>query len=541
MPETTKAYDNKKGLPKVTRSICPECGKIIEAEYYEKDGKVFAKKTCPEHGDYDCLIWSDAKMYLRMEDYAVDGIGLVNPNDQVNPEPASNNVKVVIDGQDIKMHTSTILANLDLTNRCNMTCPICFAEANSAGYVYEPSFDEVIAMMKTLREESPVKCTAIQFAGGEPTIYPRFFDVIKAAKEMGFAQIQVASNGLEFAKSVEFCRKAKEAGLNTIYLSFDGTKDDIYIQARNRKMFHIKEKVIENLRSLEHHPSVVLVPTVVKGMNDDNIGGIMDFAFKNADIVLGVNFQPVAFTGRITREELEKGRFTLTDLVKNFGEQTGYTQDSDWYPVPIVAPVSRFVSALKGKPMVTFTAHPHCGLATYLFKGDDGKVVPIPRFIDVNKLMKGIDEIASNMFEAKYFKKLKAAKALKLLDQCIIESEMPAGYDKKKFKEMIKSILTDKSKKALAEFSWRTMYVGGMHFQDSYNYDLSRVERCAIHYVTPDLRVIPFCAYNSGPEYRVEVEKKYSVPLAEWKEKHKKEAKELEEALITPEDQRPDA
>lgn len=539
MPETTRKYDNATGLPKTTRSICPECGKVIEAQYYEKDGKVYAKKTCPEHGEYDSLIWSDVKQYLRVENYATDGIGLTNPDDTVSAEPEKN-VKINIGGEELSLHTTTLLANLDLTNRCNMTCPICFAEANSAGYVYEPSFDQVIAMMKTLRDERPVKCTAIQFAGGEPTIYPRFFDVLRAAKEMGFAQIQVASNGIEFAKSVEFCRKAKEAGLNTIYLSFDGTKDDIYIQARNRKMFHIKEKVIENLRSLEHRPSVVLVPTVVKGMNDDNLGGIMEFAFKNSDIILGVNFQPVAFTGRITREDLERGRFTLTDLVKDFGEQTGYTKDSDWYPVPIVAPVSKFLSAYKGKPMVTFTAHPHCGLATYLFKGDDGKVVPIPRFVDVDRLMKGLDELAVKMDKSR-FKKYYLIKALPLLKKCIIESEMPAGYNKKRFIGLLKNILTDKSKKALAEFSWRTMYVGGMHFQDSYNYDLSRVERCAIHYVTPDLRVIPFCAYNSGPEYRVEIEKKYSVPIAEWKAQHKKEAKELEEALIVPEDQRPDA
>jgi uncharacterized radical SAM superfamily Fe-S cluster-containing enzyme len=97
--------------------------------------------------------------------------------------------------------------------------------------------------------------------------------------------------------------------------------------------------------------------------------------------------------------------------------------------------------------------------------------------------------------------------------------------------------MSKKSKESLAAFSWGMMYVGAMHFQDSYNYDFERVKRCSIHYVTPDCRVIPFCAYNSGIEMRQEIEKKFSVPLAEWKEKNKEEAAKLAEALIVPTDE----
>ena len=105
---------------------------------------------------------------------------------------------------------------------------------------------------------------------------------------------------------------------------------------------------------------------------------------------------------------------------------------------------------------------------------------------------------------------------------------------------VLSGITGDSTKKTLAKFSWKNMYIGAMHFQDAHNYDLERVCRCSVHYATPDMRVIPFCAYNGGPEYRMEVEKKYSMPIAEWKEKHKEEAKALEQALIVPEDQRPD-
>lgn len=535
MPATAQKYGLPTGLPRKTESICPECGKVLETEIYDKDGKVFAKKTCPEHGEFDSLIWSDTEFYLRAEKYGMDGIGVYNEDDTTSDD---DNVRIMIGDRGVDLKTTTILCNIDLTNRCNMTCPICFAEANSAGYVYEPDYDTIVRMMEMLRNQKPAKCPSIQFSGGEPTIHPRFFDIIKKSRELGFTQVQVATNGLEF-RDIEFCKKAVEAGVHTLYLSFDGVTDDVYIQARARKMFHVKKQVIENLRSLPKHPSVVLVPTVVKGMNDTQLGDIVKFAFDNADVVRGVNFQPVAFTGRVTNEELERGRFTIPDLVKNFNEQTGWTDKDDWWPVPVVAPVSNLVSQLMGKNKVTFTVHPHCGIATYLYKGDDGKITPIPKFIDVDKFYFGMVELGERIDKAR-FKKLYALKVLKLVDKCIIESGLPDGMTKKDFKRLIKSLITDDSKSTLAQFSWRTMFIGGMHFQDSYNYDIQRVERCAIHYATPDLRVIPFCAYNSGPEYRQEIEAKYSVPLAEWKEKHKKEAKELEDALIVPEDQRPD-
>lgn len=538
MTATIRDYAIKLGLPKKTDSICPECGKILEATLFEKDGKVYMEKECPEHGKFKDVYWSDVNMYLKAEKYAHDGIGVFNPMDEsLNGE----NANFLVDGKRIDMLSSTALANIDLTNRCNMNCPICFAVANQAGYVFEPDYDTVVKMLETLRNEKPIKCTAVQFAGGEPTVYPRFVDVIKKAKEMNFAQVQVATNGLRFAKEYDFLRDSALAGLNTIYLSFDGVSDDIYLQARDRKMFKVKLDVIENCRKLRKEigkcPSIVLVPTVVKGMNDHQVGDIVKFAIDHSDVVRGVNFQPVAFTGRIDHEELEKGRYTLPDLARDISEQTGYTTVDDWYPVPVVAPISNFASIILGENKVTFSVHPHCGIATYIFIDDRGNVVPFPRFVDVDKFSKGMTEIGMKA-ENVIFKKFTAIKLLKLLDKCIIRENMPEGLDKEKFKLMIKGIVSNKSKKMLAEFSWRMMMIGGMHFQDDSNYDVERVKRCCIHYVTPDCKIIPFCAYNGGPNYRKITEQKYATPLAEWKAAHKKEAKELEDALIVPEDQK---
>ncbi len=542
MTITATEYAIKKGLPKKTQSICPECGKILEATIFEKDGKVYMDKSCPEHGNFCDVYWSDAEMYLRAEKYAYDGVGLHNAMDRTINDN-DDTVHIVIDGQRIDMLSCSAIANVDLTNRCNMNCPICFANANDQGYVLEPSFEEVHEMLVALRSEKPIKCTAVQFAGGEPTVHPRFVDIVRDAKQLGFAQVQVATNGIDFAKRYEFLKASKEAGLNTIYLSFDGVSDDVYVRARGRKMFNVKLQVLENCRRLIKDglksPSIVLVPTVVMGMNDHQIGDIIKFAFENSDVIRGVNFQPVAFTGRVTQEEVSEGRFTLPDLVNRVNEQTGFATKDDWYPVPVVAPISKFASIILGQNKVTFTTHPHCGIATYLFQDDKGNVVPFPRFVDVARFSAGLNEIADKAENAR-FKKLYVAKLIKLLNSCVDESKMPEGLTKKKFVMLIKDVMSDKSKDTLAAFSWKMMLVAGMHFQDSYNYDVERVRRCGVHYITPDLQIIPFCAYNSGPEFRKEVESRLAVPLAEWREKHKEEAKKLAEALIIPEDQKPD-
>jgi uncharacterized radical SAM superfamily Fe-S cluster-containing enzyme len=534
-------YAVKKGLPKNTKSVCPECGMVLVAELRDEGGKVYMDKTCPKHGRYHDVYWSDTELFIRAEKFAHDGIGLINPADK--NMKAGEKVYIYIGDEKVELLTCSALANVDLTNRCNMNCPICFANANQQGYVYEPDYEAIVKMLDALRAEEPIKCTAVQFSGGEPTIHPDFIRIIKAAKERNFAQVQAATNGIVFAKNYELLKDASEAGLNTIYLSFDGVSDDVYLQARDRKMFKVKKDVIENCRKLKAEvgkcPSIVLVPTIVRGMNDHQIGDMVKFSFDNSDVVRGINFQPVAFTGRITKEDLEKGRFTLPDLVREFEKQTGYTTNDDWYPVPVVAPISDFASVLLGQKKVTFTTHPHCGIATYVFMDENGKVTPFPRFIDVTKFTEGLKELSKKV-EKGGSKSMHKLRLVLLLNRCVKKEHLPGGVSKRKFAKMMSSVMSKRSKTALASFSWKVMFFGGMHFQDMHNYDVERVRRCGVHYMTPDCRIIPFCAYNGGPEYRKEVEDKFSIPLAEWKAKNKKGAAELEAAMVVPEDQRPD-
>src|SRR6266542_4207373 len=270
------------GLPKITQSLCPECNAPLEARIFENEGRVVMEKSCPKHGDFRDTIYSDVRMYLKMEQWTFgDNRGVTNPTVRdADRCPTACGL--------CSMHTShTGLANLDLTNRCNLTCPVCFANANTAGYLFEPDFECVRRMLQALRDEKPVAGRIVQFSGGAPTIYPRFHDALRLAKEMGFSHIQIATNGIKF-QSLEFAQQAKEAGLHTLYLQFDGVSDDVYRRTRGEPLWEKKRKCIENVRRAGL--KIVFVPTIIKGVNDDQIGEILRVALENIDCVSGISF-----------------------------------------------------------------------------------------------------------------------------------------------------------------------------------------------------------------------------------------------------------
>src|SRR2546426_258609 len=452
----------QKGLPRRTGSLCPECLKVIPATLYIGDGALKMKKTCKEHGEFDEVCWSDAEMYLRAETWPFEGVGLENPqivDAKVCPyECGLSNLH----------YSATSLCNIDLTNRCNLKCPICFANANAAGYVFEPTFEQIVYEFAVLRAQRPIPVAAIQFAGGEPTIYPQFPEIVKAAKDMGFPQVQVATNGIRLATEDGFLDKVAEAGLNTIYLQFDGLREENYIKARGRPLLDIKLKVIERVRERKgknlQTPTICFVPTMVNSFN-------------------------------------------------------GYLTRDDWYPVPFVSPISELVSVLTDTAKPSFTSHPACGLASYLFLESGKDPVPITRFIDVEGLMEDLWLLAQDTKDKK-IKFTSKLKALQLLKRHFKPEEAPEGMGLAKMLKILNRMFTKGDKAGAAEFSWSTMYVGGMHFQDNYNYDIERVKRCVIHYATPDGKVIPFCAYNTGPNFREEIEKKFAVPIEEWRGRH---------------------
>jgi 7,8-dihydro-6-hydroxymethylpterin dimethyltransferase len=482
-------------LIKKTRSLCPTCKKTVEAEISEEAGKVWLTRVCPEHGQSRHLYWSDARMYHRFAEYDAPGTGVANPQKVVDNDGCPKDC-----GLCSNHHSQTILANIDLTNRCNLNCDFCFANARACGFVYEPDFDTVVQMLQMLRDEKPVPAPAVQFSGGEPTMRDDLPAIISKAKAMGFPQVQVATNGVRIAKEPAYAKELKDAGLSTVYLHFDGVSHE------TNPRLKINIKAIENLEQARQ--GVVLVPTIIRGKNDHEIGEIIRFAVEHTSVIRGINFQPIAFTGAASDEDLQKSRITIPDVLERIEAQMGgILKKDDFYPVPCVLPFSDLVEAYTGRPQVRFTAHPHCGAATYVFVQEDG-IVPVNRMVDVESFFESIEHMSETIKKGGTINKYKALlEGVRNMHDSVRKGEQGATTE---FWKMIGKTLIGQNFEALREFHWNALFIGTMHFMDNYNYDVERVQRCCIHYATPDGKLIPFCTYNSGPVYREQVWKKFA-------------------------------
>jgi uncharacterized radical SAM superfamily Fe-S cluster-containing enzyme len=521
-------------LPYWTDSLCPECTKVIRARKFAKDGKVWMEKECPEHGYFRELISRDVDFYMQMFTYRFgDNRGFTNPLRQSEPETKCPENCGICNMH----HSHTCMSNIDLTNRCDMTCPVCFANANAMGYVTEPSVEEVRGMLKTLRNRKPVPCKVIQFSGGEPTIHPNFIEIVKIAKEMGFGHIQIATNGKNMS-DLDFARRCKEAGLSSLYLQFDGVTRDVYRKTRGEDVLETKLQCIEVCRKVGLR--IVLVPTVVRGVNDHQVGAIVRFAADNSDVVTGISFQPVCFTGRISEKDRINQRYTITDLALDVEEQTGGMMPrTNWYGLGATQPLSRLSEAISGKPAFFVSCHPDCGGGGYLFINpeDRTEIKAATDFLNLKQTLVDIQNLADRMAakRTKWWYKIMSslgiarsadlmggARALRIVKKHFDAKKAPRGLTFKRLLGVMDGYKnTDRGRRPDAEktYSYNTIFVAGMHFQDKYNYDVERVRRCVIHQSAPDGRMYPFCSYNSGPYYRERVEEKeQTMNIGDYKE-----------------------
>jgi len=508
-----------RGLPRIVRSLCPECGAIILGRYFAKDGAVYLEKTCPEHGYFQDKINSDVNLYLRWAHWSFDeGAGLLNP--RVGGAHCPSDCGLCVQHQ-----STAVLANIDLTNRCNLTCPVCFANANASGFVYEPTYEQVCKMLQQLLDIRPAPCTSIQFSGGEPTVHPRYHDIIAAARDMGFTNIQVATNGLYYA-DLDFARASREAGLHTLYMQFDGLDDAVYRRLRGRPLLDLKLRAVENCRKVGL--KICLVPTIVKGDNDDEVARIIQFAVDNIDVISAISFQPVVFTGRISRSDLAAKRYTLGDLAHDIAAATGADLERDFWPLSVVAPLSDLLSVLERKPKIKPSCHPDCAAGTYFFvkpaqypnQPAAERLVPIPAVFDIAGLFTEMKRLADDLTRKRRLSLLDKLRVLWLFARHYRRDVAPEGLTLRRWLLSLQGMV-DKRKSRGPEQArhYKTLMCAGMHFMDRYNYDAERVRRCVIHYSTP-AGVFPFCTYNSGPCYREFVEAAFCVPKEQWLREH---------------------
>lgn len=490
-----------------TESICPECNRVIPADVFERDQKVWIRKTCPEHGDVEDLYFGSYEVYDKFSRYADDGAGIENP--KIVKESYACPEDCGLCGEHL---SHTALANLVATNRCDLTCWYCFFYAKKGiegAYVYEPTLDQIREMAKTLRAEKPTPGNAVQITGGEPALRDDLIDIIRILKEEHIDHVQLNTNGIRLASDLDFARQVREAGINTVYMSFDG------VTAKTNPKNHWEVPyALDNCRAAGM--GIVLVPTVMKTGNDHELGAIIRYAQQNIDVIRAVNFQPVSLVGRTPRKERIRYRITIPDCMNRIEEQTGgEVPASAWFPIPACTPFSHFVEALTKKSEYELTTHFACGAGTYVFTDGD-QLIPITAFVDIEGLLEYLRERVDDLGKGAS-KAWTGAKMLARIGSFVDRKKQPEGLS---VARLLFDALVRHDYSALGAFHKRSLFLGMMHFQDKYNYDLERLKRCDIHYLTPDMGIVPFCAFNVIPEwYRDRIQKAYGTPTEEWEAK----------------------
>jgi len=486
--ELTKSVDERT----IEEGKIPE---TINAAYVEKDGIVYLLKesgTIERIGSID--YWNKIKKYEAKENY----IAKINTRIKHKRDLASC-------GLCDQHKNTTALLNIVATNRCDLRCWYCFFYEEKAGFVYEPSIKEIEEQIKVARDMNGYT-PPIQITGGEPTLRDDLHEIIRIGKQLGSPHVQLNTNsvslGIEYfenpSKAIEKVKKWKEAGLNTIYTSFDGVTPK---PSSNIKNHYELPFALEAYKGGGVN-SIVLVPTVSQ-LNLKEMPDVVKFAMNNVEKgIKGVNFQPISLVGFIKKGDRDKLRVVQSDIVEEIEREFGIGMDA-WYPVPTVAALADVIGK---EPHVHFYNNEKCGIATYAYVDrEKRKLIPINYFVDVDRFIMDIMEMHESklkkaLFGAKLiptaikYGSLRRALAEKLMEY-ILNDELPNGV---KISKLLADVIEKGNYKALGEFHQYFLFFGMMHFQDYYNYDVNRVQRCSIHYAAGK-RIIPFCTYNVFP------------------------------------------
>lgn len=434
-----------------TISLCPECLKRIDAKIVFEDNNVYMLKRCPEHGNSKVLIADDIEYYKNIRNY-----------NKPSETPYKFNTKTHYGCPydcglcpDHEQHSC--LTIIEITDRCNLTCPTCYA-GSSPTYGRHRTFEEVKKMLDTIVENEK-EPDVVQISGGEPTLHPNFFEILDYAKTLPIKHMMVNTNGLEIAKNFEFAKRLKSYSPDfEIYLQFDSFKEEALFSLRGANLDKIREKAIENLNKL--NLSTTLVVTLQKGLNDDEIGKIIEYALKQ-QCVRGVTFQPTQIAGRLDNFNHETDRITLTEVRRKILEQTKIFTSNDLIPVP---------------------CNPDALVMGYVLKLK-GNNIPLTRYINPADLLQNgkntivyeqDEELRQKMFEifSTGTSTDKASSKLHSLLCCLPFVEAPnLSYD-----NLFRIII--------------------MQFIDAHNFDVRAIKKSCVHIVNKDNKIIPFETMN---------------------------------------------
>ena len=542
-----KSWEKQKpplGWPRTTDSLCPKCvpeirnkivaGEIpveilrnekvgeIKASIIERNGEILMVKDCAIHGHFEDVMAMDPAFLQKIE--------RVFPGRDIR---AHADEKLHDHGSSTVTHGRGSVLTIDLTNRCNMMCDPCFMDANQVGFVHELSWEDIQTMLDNAISIKPRRQMSVQFSGGEPTLSPFFLDAVKYSRKVGYNSVQAATNGIEFAKSPAFCLEAAKAGLRYAYLQFDGVGNAANSHRAIGNLFDVKLRAIENLHS--NGVDIVPVITIINGVNNEQVGKVIQFALDNPKKISFLSFQPVSFTGRdeeITDERRQAQRYTLSHLAHDVKNQIGMGEPTrDWYPISFISTFSDWSDLVKGPDtdwgQLSCGCHPNCGTGMAVMIDKETKeFAPVTKFLNAEQMAKDVAQvndaargklmtvIGGSLALLRNYDPFQAPTNFRLVD-LLQKFDKGLGATGKNYGK-VTGDRTMEDIEMRRKDRWNFLFIAGMWFQDLFNYDFRRTEQCIIPYATQEGE-ISFCAYNTGVGWRNIVEKMHmTASLTKW-------------------------
>ncbi|MBQ16165.1 MAG: molybdenum cofactor biosynthesis protein MoaA [Planctomycetaceae bacterium] len=462
----------------MTQSLCPECLSLVPAKIIERGGRVYFRKHCPTHGSREDFICNDVNSYDRLE-FSVPG----RIPQQVGVTSTGKGCPYEC-GLCTEHEQHTCVGLVELTDSCNLSCPMCYASSGPGGR--HLSLQESRQAIDRLVEVEG-RPEVLQLSGGEPTIHPEFLEILDYACGQPIDIVMINTNGIRFAHDPKFLEAvAAYRHRLEIYLQFDGFRDTTYEALRGEALVETKQLAVEALGALGLRTT--LVTTVQPGVNEDELGAIVEYGLKRS-WVTGISLQPATYSGRHVLPEMIENRITFPEVVSLIESQTNglFTAD-DFMPLPC--------------------AHPNCHTLSYAYRSGD-RAIPLLRFIDARHntdlLANGITfnrPRARELIET-YLGRLgccgpegcgtpsssSAPVADLQLPLLTDEPIVPAGDDSLPLEFFQRALAEDLDPEDVFRITITS-------FLDAYNFDVRRVMKCCIHHVLPSGHVVPFCAYN---------------------------------------------
>lgn len=431
-----------------TESLCPVCHKLLPARIVTDKKEVFLEKVCQDHGHFRGSVWTDYDLYLqsyRFRDFVVEK--------QSKEGATRTSERVAVANLEFELQQRTCLALLEVTDRCNLKCPVCIA--NSANACGDLPLPEIESTLKSLIAKSG-EAIPIQISGGEPTLRIDLPQIVSLAKELKFQFVEVNTNGIEIGRRPDLAWQLADAGLDGIYLQFDGLNGRVHKALRGKDLLRVKQQAIEHCQDVGI--SVTLAATIVKDVNEDQIWPIIEYGVARG--TLGVNFQPFTPSGRFPgawSEPLKK--VTASDIIMAVESQSkAMILADDFVPIPC--------------------QDNRCALIVYCLV-ENKELVPLNRKIEPNLILDHYARLSS------------WEEILNATEDALCRRSGHGETDKRYVSQDPGCCSAEKRLFPEGYFS-----IGCHDFMDITNFDLARAKKCCLHEITPGGKIVPFCLYN---------------------------------------------